>query len=369
MKHYSNLYSSICSFEGLYQSYLKARKRKRYRNEVLKYTANLGENLIQAEEELISKSYRVSPYRKSFVYEPKKRLVMALPFGDRIVQWSVYRTLNPLLNKRYISHSYACRTGYGSHRAVKQLQYWLRYLERRHGRIYVLKADMTKYFYRVDHDIIMNILERIIGDYDLIWLLEEIVRCEHTWFGLPLDAEGFECELTGEVGIPIGNLTSQMIANLYLNELDQYAKHNLQIKYYMRYMDDVLILHNDKKYLWHIKEEIEEFLDRNLRLKLNNKTCVRTNTQGIDWIGYRVWPTHVKLRKSTAQRMKARLKYLQGLYAVGEADFKEVNATVQSYLGILKHCDSYNLREKLFGDLTWARDSTQQSQLQGEILL
>lgn len=362
MQRYSSLYPSVYSFDGLYSSYLEARKGKRYRNEVLKYTANLGENLIQIEDELVSKAYKVSPYRQFFVHEPKKRLIMALPFKDRVVQWSVYRTLNPLLDKRYISHSYACRAGYGAHKSIDQLQCWLKYLERRHGRVYVLKADMTKYFYRVVHDISMDVLERIIKDYDLLWLLETIIRCEHTNFGLPLDADGFEGELVNGVGMPIGNLTSQMLANLYLNELDQYAKHNLQVRYYMRYMDDVLILHHDKKYLWRIKEDIEEFLDRNLKLKLNNKTCVRTNSQGIDWVGYRVWPTHVKLRKSTAQRMKKRLKYLQGLYKAGETSWDEVNATVQSYLGVLKHCNSYNLREKLFGELVWTRDSQRQSQ-------
>ena len=112
---------------------------------------------------------------------------------------------------------------------------------------------------------------------------------------------------------------------------------------------------------------MEEFLDYKLKMKLNNETCVRTHSQGVEWVGYRVWPTHIKVRKSTARRMKARLKYLQGLYTAGEASWEEVNASVQSYLGILKHCNSYNLREKLFGNLVWARDNVQQSQ--GEISL
>jgi RNA-directed DNA polymerase len=362
MKRYSNLYPSICDFGGLYQSYLKARKGKRYRNEVLRYTYNLGENLIELQDELNDGSYKVSPYRKFYVYEPKKRLIMALPFKDRVAQWSIYRTINPLLDKRYISHSYACRVGYGIHRAVKQLRYWLRYLQRRYGVIYVLKADMTKYFYRIVHDVAVNILDSIFEEYVLIMLLEKIIRCEHTKFGLPLDVDGFEGEMIDGVGMPIGNLTSQMIANLYLNELDQYMKHTLHVKYYMRYMDDVLILHHDKKYLWHIKNLMEEFLDYKLKMKLNNKTCVRTHSQGVEWVGYRVWPTHIKVRKSTARRMKARLKYLQGLYAIGEASWDEVSASVQSYLGILKHCNSYNLREKLFGELVWTRDNQRQSQ-------
>lgn len=168
MKRLANLYPQITSFEFLYEAYRQARKGKRERKEVLEFTYSLEENLIQIEDELLCKAYRVSPYRQFFVYEPKKRLIMALPFRDRVVQWSIYQTLNPLLDKRYISDSYACRVNYGSHKAVKRLQYWLQCLEYRHGKIYVLKMDVTKYFYRVNHDIVMEILERIIKDQELL---------------------------------------------------------------------------------------------------------------------------------------------------------------------------------------------------------
>lgn len=176
-------------------------------------------------------------------------------------------------------------------------------------------------------------------------------------FGLDLRDEGFAGDLVDEVGMPIGNLTSQMIANLYLNELDQFAKHELRIRHYVRYMDDVLILHHDKSALWETKAAVEDFLDTRLQLKLNKKTCIRTHTQGVDWVGCRVWPTHIKLRKSTAQRMKKRLKFLQELYAAGEIGFNEVNASVQGYMGLLKHCDSYNLRKSIFESLVFARSA------------
>ena len=355
MKRYDNLYPIVCSFEGLYEAFIEARKGKRDRKEVIKYTYNLGDNLTSLRSELIRKIYSVSRYRQFFIYRPKKRLIMALPFKDRIVQWAIYRVLNPLLDKRYISNSYACRVGYGSHKAVEQLQNWLRYLNRRYDRIYVLKADIAKYFYSVDHDVTMDIFEGIIKDRDLLWLLETIIRCEHTSFGLPFDATDFSGNLVGGTGMPIGNLTSQMVANLYMNELDQYVKHDLREKYYMRYNDDFLVLHHDKDHLWYAKERIEDFLYDNLRLRLNNKTCIRTHTQGTDWVGYRVWPTHIKLRKSTAKQMKRWLWHLQDIYAVDEIPIDRVNATVQSYMGMLKHCDSYNLREKLFGELVFSR--------------
>ncbi len=359
MKRHKGLYPKIYDFENLFLAYLEARKCKRYRSEVLSFTANLEENLINLQNELIWRTYRVGRYREFFVYEPKKRLIMALPFRDRVVQWAIYRALNPLLDRRYIQDSYACRVGYGTHRAVDRLQYWLRGLERKHARVYVLKLDISKYFYRVDHDVLMAILRRLIDDQDLLWLLETIIRCEHTKFGLALGDQGFTGERVDGVGMPIGNLTSQMFANLYLNELDQFVKHELRVRHYMRYMDDALVLHWEKPYLWWVKQEIQRFLDEHLRLVLNSKTTIRTVDQGIEWVGYWVWSTHRKLRKSTVKKMKRRLKYLQRAYARGEVDWEEVNASVQSYLGLLKHCNSFCLREKFFGDLVFCRRVTQ----------
>ena len=354
MKRHKSLYEKIYDFENLYQAYFEARKGKRYRQEVLVFTEKLEENLIMLQNELIWKTYRVGKYREFFVRDPKKRLIMVLPFRDRVVQWAIYRVLNSLLERRYIADSYACRGGYGTHRAVDRLQYWLRHLAKRHKRIYVLKLDVSKYFYRVDHDILMGILWRTIVDEDLLRLLETIVRSEYTKFGIPMGDHGFKCERIAGIGMPIGNLTSQMFANLYLNELDQYAKHVLKIRYYIRYMDDVIILHPDKKYLWQLKQEIEVFLNKYLRLVLNNKTSVRTADYGIDFCGYRVWSTHRKLRKKTALKMKRRLKYLQRAYTRRDVDFEQVNSSVQSYLGLMKHCNSYKLQKKLFSDLVFS---------------
>jgi retron-type reverse transcriptase len=357
LKRHKNLYQQICDFENLYLAYLNARRGKRYRDEVLRFTERLEENLIEIQNELIWKTYRVGRYREFYVYESKKRLIMALPFKDRVVQWAIYRVLNPLLERRYILDSYACRVGFGAHRSVDRLQYWLRQLDRQHSKVYALKLDISKYFYRVDHAVLMSILRHMIADRDFLWLLETIIRCDHTKFGLLLDDYDFHGDRIGEVGMPIGNLTSQMFANLYLHELDQFVKHTLRVHHYLRYMDDTAILHWDKSYLWQVKQEIEAFLSQRLHLALNNKTAIRTIDQGIEWVGYRVWPTHRKLRKSTAKKMKSRLKYLQQLYAMGEIGFHEVNASVQSYLGLLKHCNSYKLRQKLFEALAFVRES------------
>jgi hypothetical protein len=148
-------------------------------------------------------------------------------------------------------------------------------------------------------------------------------------------------------GMPIGNLTSQLFANIYLNELDQYAKRELRLHYYIRYMDDIIILHNDKQYLRAIKDDIENFLWDKLKLNLNKKTAIRTISQGIEFVGFRIFPTHRKLKKSSAKKMKARLKYVRSAYERGEIDEQSLRATEASYLGVMKHFNSYGLRKAL----------------------
>jgi len=346
-KRIKGLYPQIYDFENLYQAYRQARKCKRFRDEVLQFTDNLEENLIELQNHLIWRTYRVGRYREFFVYEPKKRLIMALPFRDRVVQWAIYRQLNPLLERRYIHNSYACRVGRGTHRAADRLQYWMRYLERRCERVYALKLDVARYFFRVDHDILMRILKRIIADEDLLWLLETIIRSEDTRFGVALEDHQFAGGRIASIGMPIGNLTSQMCANLYLNELDQHVKHDLRVRHYLRYMDDMIILHPDKTRLWQLKTGISTFLQNHLRLELNSKTSVRPISQGVDFCGYRIWTTHRKLRKSTAKKMKRRLRYLRRACERGEVTAADLNASWQSYCGLLKHCSSYRLKSKL----------------------
>lgn len=346
------LYEQIYDYDNLYQAYLAARKNKRFRPSVLEFTNDLEANLIEIQNDLIWGTYQIGPYREFYVYEPKLRLIMALPFRDRVVQWAIYRVLNPQLDKRYISDSYACRPGHGAHRSVKRLQYWMRYMCRRHPQVYVLKMDISKYFYRIDHNILMDIFARLIDDDDLLWLLGTIYRSEGPLFGLPQGVSDYSpCNRIVGRGMPVGNLTSQMAANLYLNEADQFIKHELRIRRYMRYMDDMVILHHDKQHLWSIKREVEGFLVNNLHLDLNSKTTVRSVNQGVEWVGYRVWPTHIKLRKSTAQKMRKRLRYLRHACACGHATLTDLNASWQSYRGMLKHCNSYRLERKLADEM------------------
>ncbi len=350
METLRNIYPTIYEFENLYGAYLNARKNKRYRGDVLEFSAHLEENLIQLQNELIYKTYQVGRYREFYVYEPKKRLIMALQFRDRVVQWSIYRHLNPWFDKQFIYDSYGCREGKGTHRAADRLQYWIRQVSRKEGRYYYLKLDISKYFYRVDHGALMDILRKKIEDQDLLDILERIINCEHTAFGLPAFMDPEDClreDRLFDKGMPIGNLTSQMFANIYLDQLDQYAKQELRLHYYIRYMDDIIILHKDKRYLREIKDDIEAFLWEKLRLNLNKKTTIRPISQGVEFVGFRIFATHRKLKKSSVKKIKSRLKYVRSAFERGEISAESLQATKASYLGAMKHFDSYGLRRKL----------------------
>lgn len=357
-KYIKNIYSEICSYENLYKAYVHARKAKRYRDEVLKFSYNLEENLIDIQTELQNHIYQVGRYREFYIYEPKQRLIMALPFRDRVVQWAIYQVLFPIFTKTFISDSYACIPGRGTHSAVQKLSYWLHQVDRKPGKYYYLKLDIAKYFYRIDHQVLLDILGRKIKDKELMQLLKELVMCEKTDFGLPLGINVQDVqERVPDKGMPIGNLTSQMFANVYLNELDQYCKRQLRIPYYVRYMDDVIILAEDKKRLHEIKELIDAFLQEKLKLNLNQKTAIRPISLGIEFVGYKLWPTHIKLKKASALKMKRRLKQVQELYNSGKMEFEKVNETVQSYCGVLKHCNSYKLKSKIFEGFVLTRKS------------
>lgn len=163
MKRYGYLFEQVYDFENLYRAYLSARRKKRYRPDVLKFTANLEENLIALQNELIWKTYEVGYYREFFVHEPTKRLIMALPFRDRIIQWAIFRVINPIFDSCFIGHSYACRVGKGTHAAADRLHCWQKLVDRKPEKYYYLKLDVSKYFYRVDHGVTLDLISRKVN--------------------------------------------------------------------------------------------------------------------------------------------------------------------------------------------------------------
>lgn len=206
MHKIKNIFPMIYDFENLFNAYKAGIKCKRYRPDVMAYTDKLEENLIELQNEFIWQTYTVGRYNIFYVYEPKKRMIMSLTFKDRVAQHAIYSQLNPYFEKQFISDSYACRVGRGTHKAVNRLHDWLKQTDRKPQRFYYLKLDIAKYFYRIDHEVLMDILRKKIADEDLLHVLSVIINCEDTNFGLPLGADigdvAFD-ELLGEVGLPI----------------------------------------------------------------------------------------------------------------------------------------------------------------------
>lgn len=355
MKRIGQLFERIVDYENLFEAYLKARTGKRYRGEVLGFTNSVEEELIKIQNDLIYETYEVGRYREFYVHHPKKRLIMALPFRDRVVQWAIYKVIEPYFDRRFIKDSYACRVDKGTQRAANRVQYWLREMDRQPGKTYYLQMDMSKYFYRIDHDILLSIISRTIKDEAVIRLLAKIIKSEHTKFGIPLGDHFYERERVDGVGMPIGNLTSQLFANVYLNEMDQYAKQDMRVRHYIRYMDDIVILHKDKSALKDILLESDLFLQHELHLQINNKTRIDNTNHGVEFVGKRIWPTHMKLKKETVKNMKIRLKYIQKQFAVGEVSVDEARSVLASYLGLMKHTDSHRLRKRILKEFVLTR--------------
>jgi len=337
MKRARNIYPRVYDFDALHRGYLKARRGKRHTNEVLRFERDLEGQLIHLQNELIWRTYRTSPYHSFHIYEPKKRLVAALPFRDRVVQHALIEQLDPIFEARYIYDSYACRRGKGSHAGADRLQHWLRVVQRNHGRVYALKADIRQYFASIDHNVLKRILARKIGCRATLDMCSEIID---SW----------------APGLPIGNLTSQLWANVYLNELDQFAKHQLKARRYLRYMDDFCVVHHDKGELHRMRRAIDRFLAAELKLHLNQKTQVfPVGPRAVDFLGYRIWPTHRKLRKNSVLRMSRRLRVAQDLYEDGKSSLAEIRAMLQSWMGHASHADSFNVRRRLLGGAVFRR--------------
>jgi len=354
-----NVFDEVFSMENLQGALEDAIRGRRYEREPLLYALNSYERLKGIQEEIYSGKYSIDKYYIFYVYEPKKRMIMSISFKHRIVQWAIYRVINPIFVKSYIEDSYGCVPGRGSLGAMKRLKSWLDHAHRKGGDWYYLKLDISKYFYRISHRILKEILAKKIKDDRLLAVIFSIIDCEHTPFGLPPGKGPGEVPISErlyDVGMPIGNLLSQVFANLYLDQLDQYCKRDLRIRHYIRYMDDVIILFPDKKQLHAWKNQIEIFLKEELELDLNKKTCIRPVTQGIEFVGYRVWWDHATLRKSTALRIKRAVKGIMKKYSEGRITAEEAFCTVTCYVGMMEQCDCQALEEKVLSEFVLRRD-------------
>lgn len=347
MEKLRNLKEAVCSWENLLGAYREAAKDKRYREEIIQYSYRLEENLLELQESLQNETYQMGPYREFFVKYPKPRLVMAIGFRDRIVQHAIYRQINPYVDKRFYEHSYGCREGKGSLRAAMQLLEWVRlYARKADAKEWVLiKDDISKYFYRTDHGIILETYREITDDGWFLRLIGEIINGGGVAFGLPpgQDVDLPRAQWLRDKGMPIGNLTSQETANMYLDRLDRFVKRVLRVRHYIRYMDDFILIVR-KRDAERIQERITAFLREELLLELSGKSRILPLLQGCEFVGYRVTPQGLRLRKKTTKHMKAALRQLDELVETGEITAEKARSGANSYLGMLDHCSGEYMR-------------------------
>jgi len=349
-KTYNNLFAQIYSFEALHAAYLRASKGKREKGGVQEFEFDLEGNLIALQNELIWGTYRVGKYHQFDVYEPQKRPIAALPFRDRVVQHAIVAVLDPLWERGFIADSYACRKNRGTHRGADRAQAMLRQVKREHGNVVVFKADIKKYFASITHATLKTLFRKRIACKKTLALLDHIIDSANTLDGCVYGR-----------GVPLGNLTSRLGANLYLHELDLFVKHALREPNYVRYMDDFVIIHHDKAHLQRVRILVEDFLDQHLRLKTNQKTQIfplgLVRGRALDFLGYRIWCTHRRLRKSSIKRIYHTLRRLRGQYADGKVSLERIGQSVQSWVAHAAHANAKALRESVLKKFVFIRSN------------
>lgn len=334
MKVFHDLYSQTISIENLLQAWEEFKKGKRKKKGVGEFELYLEDNLFLLHTTLQNKTYKHGEYSGFFITDPKLRHIHKAEVIDRVVHHTLFKTLNEIFDSTFISDSYSCRKGYGTHKGFKKLVKYARKVSKNYTvNCWALKSDIKKFFVSVDHKILFEIISRKIKDEELLWLIEEIIESYYGELGK---------------GIPIGNLTSQLFANIYLNELDRFVKHTLKVKYYLRYADDFVILSKDKDGLEFYLKEIESFLGAYLSLQLHpKKTVFRKLTWGIDFVGYVALSHYQVVRTKTKRRIERKIDINLEKYDRGNISGETFRQSLASYLGVLKHAHSYKFKKKI----------------------
>ncbi|HAI74281.1 MAG TPA: hypothetical protein DCS28_02880 [Candidatus Moranbacteria bacterium] len=300
--------------ENLLASWREFLCGKRKRKDVAEFSLNFMDNIVMLHKNLSEKIYRHGGYEAFKIDDPKPRDIHKATVCDRLVHHAIHRILYEYFDRKFIFDSYSCRIGKGTHRAINRFRDFGRKVSKNNMRTcWILKCDIRKFFANIDHGILKNILQKHIGSKDILWLFSEII-------------DSFNTKGKIGVGLPLGNLTSQLLVNIYMNEFDHFMKRNLKVNYYIRYADDFVIISENKNYLENLILEISEFLEAELKLELHpDKVFIKTFSSGMDFLGWINFPHYRVLRTATRRRMFRNLKY------------ESEPEVVSSYLGILMH--------------------------------
>lgn len=333
-------FKEIISVDNLLCAWKDFLKGKRGKKDVCDFSARLMDNILSLHADLANKTYVHGSYHAFKVNDPKPRDIHKATVRDRVLHRAIYRILYPYFDKKFIHDSYSCRNGKGTHRAMNRFRDFFRKVSENNTKTcYVLKCDVRKFFASIEHNILIDILKKHISDENIVWLLRQVVSSFHSPATFTMNtfrSEDVHSELF-LIGLPLGNLTSQLFANVYLNELDQFVKYVLKIKYYIRYADDFVFFSTDKKYLDNLIPIIQQFLTKKLKLELRpDKVFIKTVASGVDFLGWVHFSDHRILRTATRRKMVKKVS----------------RKNVTSYLGMLKHGNMWK-REKVIKNRVW----------------
>jgi retron-type reverse transcriptase len=351
LKRHGGLWNALTSFSNLVRAAEKASRGKTRLANVARFHYDLEAQICRLQDELRDQTYQPGAYRTFQIFEPKPRIISAAPYRDRVVHHALCSLLEFVFEPTFISDSYACRRGKGTHAALD------RFTEFARGNRYVLKCDVRKFFPSVDHEILKSLIARKIKDRDVLWLADRIIDHSNEqepvieWFA----GDDLLTPSERRRGLPIGNQTSQFFANVYLNPFDHFVKETLRARGYIRYVDDFVVFSDDKEWLADVRERCREFLGT-LRLRLHpNKSVISRVADGTRFLGFRVFPERRRLVRENVVRMKRRLRRMAEWYADGSIGAEQIRQRLMSWIGHAQHADTYRLRARLFGQASFSR--------------
>ncbi len=334
MAAYRDLWRELCSYSNLELAFKRARKHKTLKLYVIEFKANLMNNLSLLRTDLLLHSYTPKPLETFILRDPKTRKISKSDFRDRVVHHALCNIIEPLFEKSFMYDSYANRRGKGTLKAIEQFEEFQRKVTQNFtGCTFVLKADIRHYFDEVDHTILLNILQKKIKDPRVLWLIKCILGNYSTRSGK---------------GMPLGNLTSQFFANVYLNELDMFVKHKLKAKYYIRYVDDFVIFHSSKDRLNKILLEIGFFLKEKLALELHpTKSRILLLHQGTEFLGFKIFLYHKLIKLKNVRKFHQKFEELCGDCRQGKVNYDHIYGFIEGWAAYAKNADTYNRRQRI----------------------
>ena len=351
MKRHGRLWPGLVSFANLLAAARRAAAGKRSRPDVAFFLMNLETELFGLQRQLTQGTYAPGPYRTFRIYEPKPRMISAAPFRDRVVHHALTQMLEPLFERRFTKDSFACRCGLGTHRALERAKLGAKKYR------FVLKCDIRKYFPSIDHEILMGLLCRVVKCKPTLELAGTIIAGSNPQESVMAYFPGDDLFTPWErrLGLPLGNQTSQFFANVYLNPLDYFVKHQFKPGVYARYVDDFLLFGDSKRDLNEMRSEIEALLC-NLRLNLHpRKSRVYRCREGVTFLGWRVFPDRARLVRGNLVRFRRRMRRLQQAYGENLIRPEEVQQRVRAWIAHAAHGDTWELRRQLLGQFAFRR--------------